>query len=303
MPNENVITTAALIEKFKQALSDNWGYIWGTAGEMWTAAKQKELEKTTDSDRALSREYGSKWIGHYVADCSGLFSWAFKKLGGYMYHGSDTMYRKYCTDKGELSKGKRSDGGMLKPGTAVFVWNGKKYSHVGLYVGDGVVIEAMGTIKGVTTTKVTASKWTNWGELKGVDYSGIQPDPEPTPEPEKKPTIKRGSTGPYVVECQEDLICLGYDVGKTGADGKFGANTEKAVKAFQKDHDGPDGKALKVDGIVGQATWWALDEAMKPQPGPMPEKKYSVTIHNLDYTQAQAIANNYPGSEIKEETT
>jgi len=303
MPNENVISTDALIEKFRQALNDRWGYIWGTAGEMWTAAKQAELEKTTDSDRAQGREYGSKWIGHRVADCSGLFSWAFKQLGGYMYHGSDTMYRKYCTEKGDLTKGKRSDGGTLKPGTAVFVWNGKKYSHVGLYVGGDLVIEAMGTIKGVTTSKVTATKWTNWGELKGVDYSGVQPGPEPTPEPEKKPTLKRGSAGPYVVECQEDLIYLGYDVGKTGADGKFGANTEKAVKAFQKDHDGPDGKALKVDGIVGQATWWALDEAVKQQPGPTPEKKYSVTIHDLDYTQAQAIANNYPGSEIKEETT
>ena len=299
MANDKVITTQALIDKFKEALADKWGYIWGTDGTMWTAAKQKELEKTTDADRAKGRAYGSKWIGHMVADCSGLFSWAFKQLGGYMYHGSDTMYRKYCTEKGELVKGQRSGGGTLKPGTAVFVWNGKKYSHVGLYVGDGIVIEAMGTIKGVTTSKVTATKWTNWGELKGVDYSGVKPDPDPGPE--DKPMIKRGSSGPYVVECQEDLIYLGYDVGKTGADGKFGANTEKAVKEFQKDHDGPDGRALKVDGIVGDATWWALDEAMKPQPGPTPEKKYSVIIHGLTYAQAEEIAAKYPGAEIVEE--
>ena len=165
-----MITVQALIDKFRQALSENWGYIWGTAGEKWTAAKQKELEKTKDSDRAQGREYGSKWIGHTVADCSGLFSWAFKQLGGYMYHGSDTMYRKYCVNKGELRKGKRTDCGTLKPGTAVFVWNGKKYSHVGLFVGDGTVIEAMGTINGVTTTRVTAGKWTHWGELVGIDY-------------------------------------------------------------------------------------------------------------------------------------
>ena len=38
-----MITTQALIDKFRQALSENWGYIWGTAGENWTAAKQKEL--------------------------------------------------------------------------------------------------------------------------------------------------------------------------------------------------------------------------------------------------------------------
>ena len=46
-----MIATQDLIGKFQQALSEKWGYIWGTAGVMWTAAKQKELEKTTDSDR------------------------------------------------------------------------------------------------------------------------------------------------------------------------------------------------------------------------------------------------------------
>ena len=171
-----MITTQALIDKFRQALSEKWGYIWGTAGESWTAAKQKELEKTKDKDRAQGREYGSKWIGHKVADCSGLFSWAFKQLGGYMYHGSDTMYRKYCVNKGELKKGSRTDRAALKPGTAVFVWNGSKYSHVGLYAGDGTVIEAMGTVSGVTTTKVTAGKWTHWGMLAGVDYAGEDKD-------------------------------------------------------------------------------------------------------------------------------
>ena len=165
-----MISTQQLIDQFKQALSEKWGYIWGTAGENWTAAKQKELEKTTDSDRAQGRAYGSKWIGHRVADCSGLFSWAFRQLGGTIYHGSDTMYRKYCVNKGELSKGKRTDRGTLKPGTAVFVWNGSNYSHVGLYAGGGIVIEAMSTLKGVTTTKVTAGKWTHWGEVAGIDY-------------------------------------------------------------------------------------------------------------------------------------
>lgn len=301
MANEKVISTQALIDKFRQALADDWGYIWGTAGEKWTAAKQAELEKTTDADRANSRKYGSQWIGHYVADCSGLFSWAFKQLGGYMYHGSDTMYRKYCTEKGALVKGKRDDGMTLKPGTAVFVWNAekKKYTHVGLYVGNGLVIEAAGARQGVISGKVTATKWTHWGELKNVDYSGVQPDPEPGPA--DKPMIKRGSTGPYVVECQEDLIALGYDVGKTGADGKFGANTEKAVKAFQTAHDGPDGRALKVDGIVGHATWWALDEAVKPQPGPAPVQTYTVTIHGLTKEQAEQFVSAYPGSEMTPE--
>ena len=172
--SSKMISPEALIAEFRRALYEGWGYIWGTAGEKWTAAKQKELEKTTDADRAQGRQYGSKWIGKTVADCSGLFSWAFKRLGGYMYHGSDTMYKKYCTNKGELKAGKRTDYGTLRPGTAVFVWNGRTYSHVGLYVGDNTVIEAMSTINGVTTTKVTAGKWTHWGELIGVAYDNSE---------------------------------------------------------------------------------------------------------------------------------
>ena len=184
MAENKTITNTDLIAKFQQALKDKWGYIWGTAGVKWTAARQAELEKTTDANRANSRKYGAQWIGHMVADCSGLFSWAFKQLGGYMYHGSDTMYRQYCNQKGELKKGERTDKATLKPGTAVFVWNGKKYSHVGLYVGDGKVIESAGAKQGVISGNVTATKWTNWGELKGVDYSGVQPEPTPDPGPE-----------------------------------------------------------------------------------------------------------------------
>ncbi len=290
-----MITVNALIEKFRYALNNKWGYIWGTAGEKWTAAKQKELEKTTDGDRAQGRAYGSKWIGHTVADCSGLFSWAFKQLGGYMYHGSDTMYRKYCNYKGELKKGKRTDGATLKPGTAVFVWNGKKYSHVGLYVGGETVIEAMGTQNGVTSSKVTASKWSHWGELNGVDYSGsgeVQPaDPEPA-QPAGRQTVRKGNKGETVRELQTMLLKLGYDLGPCGIDGDFGKATEAAVRSFQSDH------RLAVDGICGAKTWAELEKAVESLEIKPSEDRYSVTISGLDLTQAQAIAGNYPGNSV-----
>lgn len=250
-----MIKAEALIAKFQQALEEKWGYIWGTAGEKWTAEKQKELEKTTDANRAQGRQYGSKWIGHRVADCSGLFSWAFRQLGGSIYHGSDTMYRKYCVNKGELSKGKRTDRGTLKPGTAVFVWNGSSYSHVGLYAGGGIVIEAMSTLKGVTTTKVTAGKWTHWGEVTGVDYAGDNAElrmQNAELNAENRQTIRKGCKGETVAEMQGILERLGYDLGSCGVDGDFGRMTEKAVKAFQKDH------GLKTDGICGPKTWKEL---------------------------------------------
>ena len=167
------IDPKALIEKFQYALDNSWGYIWGTAGDLWTESKQRAATRST------TVQYGKKWIGHYVADCSGLFSWAFKKLGGYMYHGSDTMYRKYTTDCGELKSGKRTDGRELEPGTAVFVWKkaDQKWGHVGLYIGNGWVIEAASTQSGVIRSKVSASKWTHWGWLKGVEE--VKPEPIP----------------------------------------------------------------------------------------------------------------------------
>lgn len=55
-----------------------------------------------------------------------------------------------------------------------------------------------------------------------------------------------------VLAIQQRLIDLGYDVGPTGADGKWGKRSEQAVKDFQKD------KGLTVDGIVGPKTRAAL---------------------------------------------
>lgn len=167
------INPADLIAKFQYAIDNKWGYIWGTAGVIWTEEKQKA------ATREQTIQYGRQWIGHYVADCSGLFTWAFKQLGGYMYHGSNTMYKSYCTSKGQLKSGKRTDGEELKPGTAVFTGTENDHGHVGLYIGGGIVIEAKGTKAGVIKSSVTLAKWTYWGELKGVDYNGYEPGPEP----------------------------------------------------------------------------------------------------------------------------
>ena len=65
-----------------------------------------------------------------------------------------------------------------------------------------------------------------------------------------KGNLKNGSKNIYVGIMQFKLKMLGYSVGN--ADMIFGANTEKAVRAFQKD------KGLTVDGICGKNTWSKL---------------------------------------------
>ena len=65
-----------------------------------------------------------------------------------------------------------------------------------------------------------------------------------------------GSQGQDVKTMQELLMQLGYDMGSYGADGKFGAVTEKAVKAFQKK------AGIKQDGKYGDQTHGALMAAV-----------------------------------------
>lgn len=61
-----------------------------------------------------------------------------------------------------------------------------------------------------------------------------------------------GSSGEEVKKLQNALINAGYDVGSTGADGKFGSATLAAVKKYQGDN------GLSVDGIAGTQTQSSL---------------------------------------------
>ena len=308
----NIISTEALIEKFQQALDEEWGYIWGTAGILWTKDRQKQKvdymvskygtqwqknSEARDDNYYRAALIGDKWIGHKVADCSGLFKWAFGCFKISIAHGSNTIYLSYCSAKGKLQNGKRLDGKKLIPGTAVFVYDSKKdnYKHIGLYIGGSKVIEAQGTDAGVCVSNISANKWTHWGELKAVKYEETN---ETTPVGAGwRPTIRRGSTGAYVKEAQTILYNLGYNIGPYGIDGDFGNATERAVKEFQRDH------SLNQDGVVGPLTWDALQkaqESQKPASGGA-DKQYTVCIHHLDKTQADALKTNYPGATVTEE--
>lgn len=64
-----------------------------------------------------------------------------------------------------------------------------------------------------------------------------------------------GSRGTKVSDLQRNLTKLGYDT--KGTDGIFGDNTKNAVVAFQRDH------GLSQDGIAGQSTLNAIDDAIK----------------------------------------
>ena len=67
--------------------------------------------------------------------------------------------------------------------------------------------------------------------------------------------VGRGDTGKRVVDIQTRLAALGYYLGNEGADGVFGPNTEKAIRAFQQ------GRLLCAGGMVEANTWTELVEA------------------------------------------
>lgn len=109
-------------------------------------------------------------------DCSGLFVKMFRDQGAKIAHGSNTIYREYCSETGKIS-----GTGDLKPGYAVFKWNPVTpikfkdglgdFQHIGIVasVYPLRIIHASSVTKNVTTdTKI--GKWAYWGKLKNVDY-------------------------------------------------------------------------------------------------------------------------------------
>lgn len=71
-----------------------------------------------------------------------------------------------------------------------------------------------------------------------------------------KPTLRLGSSGPYVMELQRILTNLLYYNGPIN--GNFDSSVQTAVKSFQVNN------RLTADGIVGRDTWSALDTLYSP---------------------------------------
>ena len=69
------------------------------------------------------------------------------------------------------------------------------------------------------------------------------------------PVLYPWDTGSAVARMQELLHAHGFEV---RMDGDFGWRTEMAVKQFQRQH------GLRVDGIVGPATWATLMKTVEP---------------------------------------
>lgn len=83
------------------------------------------------------------------------------------------------------------------------------------------------------------------------EYFGVQPVKADTVTV-ALPILRKGSKGEAVEALQILLDGWGYELPEFGADGDFGAETDKALRLFQKDN------CLTVDGIAGSETWNCL---------------------------------------------
>ena len=269
-----------------------WPYVFGARGQVCTPSNRKAKARS-DHPTIVSKCQvlngkkdtcsGCKWgIGCRFYDCRGFTYWCFKQVGiSIMGAGATSQWNddSNWSDKGEIANMPNDQV------CCVFMHNTKtgKKEHTGIHIGGGQIIHCS---NGVQTGKTSDRGWTHYAIPKGMNGT----------VPARKPTIKKGSKGQYVVECQQDLLQLGYSLPKYGADGSFGKETQSAVKEFQKDH------GLSADGVVGSATWDALDAAVGPQPGPDPGTgMYTVNIPHLDKTQAERLCAAYPDATMTEE--
>lgn len=104
-------------------------------------------------------------------------------------------------------------------------------------------------LQGYNSTQILRSYYGDVEIVQNAPIRGITSSYPGTP-------LRRGTSGPSVVTVQVSLnrISQAYPaIPKiSSVDGIFGAQTEAAVRTFQEVF------ALNVDGIVGQATWYAL---------------------------------------------
>lgn len=132
------------------------------------------------------------------------------------------------------------------PGVAV-----RYDGHVGVYVGNGYVVEERGFNYGCVKTKLAGRKWLHWYKLPwivyGENFGSVNRELGDR-------LLKKGMKGDDVAELQTLLTQLGFLNDKI--DGDFGSKTETAVKEFQKTHD------LTVDGEYGEKSHKAMMEAI-----------------------------------------
>lgn len=139
------------------------------------------------------------------------------------------------------------------PGVCLFT---SSLDHVGIYIGNGEVAEAISHDERIVKNKLDEQKWAYWGMPKWINYETNSIETT-SPVDKERYTIscrilRNGSYGADVAALQRKLMSLGYYHGGFDISGEFEESTEMCVKEYQKNHK------LIVDGAVGKETMRSL---------------------------------------------
>ena len=158
-----------LVKWAEYAADKGWGYVYGTYGTVLTESMlTAKMEQYPDEVATKEQFIRDTWIGKRTADCVGLI----KGYGWFNTVSQDTEIG--ANGMQDLSANGMYDAATVKgeistipetPGLAVW-----KDGHIGIYIGDGNVVEAYGTERGVIRSALADGGWTHWLEVPSINY-------------------------------------------------------------------------------------------------------------------------------------
>ena len=158
-----------LVKWSEFAADKGWGYVWGTYGTVLSDSfLESKITQYPDEVGGNEEFIRANWLGKRTADCVGLikgYSWydttsqsTILVSNGMPDIGADDMYNN-ATEKGTI------DTISEIPGLAVW-----KEGHIGVYIGNGEVVEAYGTTTGVIRSQLSNGGWSHWLKIPYITY-------------------------------------------------------------------------------------------------------------------------------------
>lgn len=152
-----------------QAWENGWGYVWGTYGNVLTPSLfDYKLQQYPDGVGKYADFIRNNWLNRRTADCVGL-------IKGYGWLDAQSLEIKYGTNgmpdygANQMYQSATESGTMdtMPDIVGLAVW---KQGHIGVYIGNGYVIEAMGTKYGVVKTELAKRSWSGWCKIPYIEY-------------------------------------------------------------------------------------------------------------------------------------